>query len=250
MKASALEFRLRLLTNTVVVVLGFVAPWNYLLHLDHARSLWLPAALALAHTGWLSLTGASNLLLAAAILLTLLAAWLRTWATAYLGTGVVKDAALHGGGVVTDGPYRYVRNPLYLGTWLHVCALGLLMPASGAVFAVVLSGVLQLRLIGGEEAFLTRTLGAAYLAYKAHVPRLLPAWSARVAASGARPVWGMAFLGELYLWGVVASFVTVGWRYNALWVTQGVLVAFGVSLVVNAFLPKPTGTLQAPAQAN
>jgi protein-S-isoprenylcysteine O-methyltransferase Ste14 len=249
MKASALEFRLRLLSNTVVVVLGFLAPWNYLLHLDHARSLWLPGAIAIAHTGWFSLTGASNVLLAAAILLVMLAAWLRTWAAAYLGPAVVKDAALHGRGVVTEGPYRYVRNPLYLGAWLHVCALGLLMPASGAVFAVVLSGVLQLRLIGGEEDFLTRTLGEAYLAYKAQVPRLLPAWRARLAGSGARPAWGTALLGEIYLWGVVAAFVCVGWRYNALWVTQGVLIAFGVSLVVAAFLPRPMA-LQAPAQAN
>jgi protein-S-isoprenylcysteine O-methyltransferase Ste14 len=248
MKASALEFRLRLLSNTVVVVLGFLAPWNYLLHLDHTRSLWLPAAIAIAHTGWLSLTGASNALLGAAILLVLLAAGLRTWAAAYLSVRVVKDVALQGSTLVADGPYRYVRNPLYLGAWLHVFALGLLMPPSGAVFAVLLSGVLQLRLIGAEEAFLAQTLGDAYLAYLQLVPRLLPAWRPRVPASGAQPAWGSALLGEIYLWGVVVAFVSVGWRYNALWVTQGVLIAFGVSLVVGAFLPRPTAA-QAQTQA-
>jgi protein-S-isoprenylcysteine O-methyltransferase Ste14 len=238
MKASALEFRLRFVIHLVVIVLGFTAPWNYLLHIDKARSVWLPAAVALERTGWLSLTAAANALLAAGIVLALAGAWLRTWGAAYLGSAVVKDAAMHGGGVVADGPYRYVRNPLYLGTWLHLFALALLMPASGAVFAVVLIGVEQLRLIGGEEEFLAGTLGAAYTAYTARVPRLVPALRARVEGSGARPAWGTAVLGEIYMWGVAAAFAGLGWRYNAELVTQGVLVALGVSLVARAFLPK------------
>jgi protein-S-isoprenylcysteine O-methyltransferase Ste14 len=238
MKASAVEFRLRFLIHLVVVVLGFTAPWNYLVHLDRARSVWLPAAIALERTGWLSLTAAANALLAAGILLALAGAWLRTWGAAYLGSAVVKDGAMHGGAVVADGPYRYVRNPLYLGTWLHLFALGLLMPASGAVFAVVVLGVEQLRLIGGEEAFLARTLGEPYRAYLARVPRLVPSPRARVDGAGARPAWGTAVLGEIYMWGVVVAFVAVGWRYNAEMVTQGVLVALGVSLVARAFVPK------------
>jgi protein-S-isoprenylcysteine O-methyltransferase Ste14 len=238
MKASALEFRLRFLIHVVVILLGFWAPWNYALHLDRAGSLWLPAAIALERTGWLSLTGAANLLLAAGILFAVAGAWLRTWGAAYLGSAVVQDGAMQGRAVVADGPYRYVRNPLYLGTWLHMFALGLLMPASGAAFAVVLIGMEQLRLIGGEEAFLARTLGTAYLEYTARVPRLVPALRARVNGSGARPAWGTAVLGEIYMWGVVAAFAALGWRYNAALVAQGVLVALGVSLVARAFLPR------------
>jgi protein-S-isoprenylcysteine O-methyltransferase Ste14 len=240
MQASALEFRLRFLIFLGLIVLGFTAPWNYLLPIDRARSVWLPAAVALERTGWMSLTAAANALLAAGMLLALAGAWLRTWGAAYLGSAVVKDAAMHGSAVVADGPYRYVRNPLYLGTWLHLLALGLLMPASGAVFAVVLVGVEELRLIGGEEEFLARTLGAAYGEYTARVPRLVPALRARVDGTGARPAWGTAVLGEIYMWGVVVAFAGLGWRYNAALVTQGVLVALGVSLVARAFLPKAT----------
>jgi protein-S-isoprenylcysteine O-methyltransferase Ste14 len=238
MKASAVEFRLRYLIHLAVIVLGFTAPWNYVLHIDRARSVWLPAAIAFERTGWLSLTAAANALLGVGILFALAGAWLRTWGAAYLGAAVVQDGAMHGGAVVADGPYRYVRNPLYLGTWLHLFALGLLMPASGAVFVVVLLGVEQLRLIGGEEEFLTRTLGAAYLAYKAQVPRVVPSLRARVESAGARPGWGMAVLGEIYMWGVVVAFLVLGWRYNAEWVIQGVLVALGASLVARAFVPK------------
>ena len=47
-------------------------------------------------------------------LLVFVAAFLRTWATAYLRTEVVHDAAQHSEALVADGPYRHVRNPLYL----------------------------------------------------------------------------------------------------------------------------------------
>jgi protein-S-isoprenylcysteine O-methyltransferase Ste14 len=229
----------------VIYALGFFAPWNYLLNqgADSAefwsgKALWLPAALEIERAGWLSLTGASNLLLGLGIFFALAGAGLRTWGAAYLGSAVVKDAGMHGDAVVADGPYRHLRNPLYLGTFLHTFALALLMPVSGAVFAIVAIGIEQFRLIGGEEAFLEGKLGQSYLDYKARVPSVWPALRARVPASGVRPAWGIAVLGEAYFWGVAVAFASVGMRYNALLVTQGVLVALGVSLVARAFVPR------------
>jgi protein-S-isoprenylcysteine O-methyltransferase Ste14 len=231
-------------------VLGFTAPWNYLFDGGSGfwsrTALWLPAALEIERAGWMSLTGATNLLLGLGIAFTVAAALLRTWGAAFLGPSVVKDAAMHaavctteeGGGVVADGPYRYLRNPLYLGTFLHTIGLSLLMPVSGAVFAIVAIGVEQIRLIGGEEAFLEGKLGEGYLAYKRLVPRIVPALRARVAGSGVRPAWGMAVVGEIYMWGVAIAFASVGMRYNALLVTQGVLVALGASIVARGFVPR------------
>jgi len=246
MKASAVEFRLRYLVHLVIFVLGFTAPWCYFLRAGaggadlgsgfwSGNAVWLPAAVEMERAGWMSLTEATNLLLGLGIAFALAGALLRTWGTAYLGAGVVKDPAMHGAGVVADGPYRHMRNPLYVGTFLHTFALALLMPVSGAVFAILAIGFEQLRLIGGEEAFLEGKLGEAYLAYKAKVPRVWPALKARVAASGVRPALGKALLGEIYMWGVVVAFASVGMRYNALLVTQGVLVALGLSIVARAF---------------
>jgi len=39
----------------------------------------------------------------------------------------------------------------------------------------------------------------------------------------------------------VVAFVVVGWRYNAQLVLQGVVMAFGLSLVARAFVPKVQG---------
>ena len=160
---------------------------------------------------------------------------MRTWASAYLGADVVRDRTMLGGNVVADGPYRHVRNPLYLGLWVHTLALALLMPASGAIFTLVLVGVFALRLILGEEVFLRGELGGEYVAYCALVPRLMPAFRPRVAASGAKPRWFQAGLAEIALWGVTASFAALGWRYNGLLLTKCVLVSLGVSLVVRGF---------------
>jgi protein-S-isoprenylcysteine O-methyltransferase Ste14 len=237
MKATALEFRLRFLIHVLIFTLGFVAPWDYWLHLDTIRTWQLLAAWG-SRTGLVGFSAATMTVLVLGIVCALAAAALRTWASAYLGPSVVHDSSMHGDSVMAAGPYRRVRNPLYVGTFVHTLALALPMPPSGAVFAIVLIGLLQLRLIGREEAFLSARLGATYQEYCQRVPRLVPAISPRVADSGARPTWGMAFLGELYFWGVAASFVVLGWRYNSLLITQGVLVSLGLSLVARAFLPR------------
>jgi protein-S-isoprenylcysteine O-methyltransferase Ste14 len=237
-KASALEFRLRYLIHIVIFVLGFTAPWNRPLHIDSGLSSWLSLAGWAARNHWLTFSAATITLLVIALICAFKAAFLRTWASAYLGVSVVHDAAMHGDRVVAAGPYRYLRNPLYLGVFFHTLALALLMPPSGAIFCIVAIGLFELRLIAGEEAFLTAKLGESYRAYCAKVPRLIPSLTPRLPASSVKPAWSSAFLGEIYFWGVVASFAIVGWRYNALLIGQGILISLGVSLVVRALIPK------------
>ena len=239
MKATALEFRLRSLIHAVIYVLGFWAPWNYLLHLDTIRT-WQLLAAYLYRAGWLSFSAGTIAVLSAGILLATLAAALRTWASAYIGASIVLSSALHGDQVVAAGPYRYLRNPLYLGTFVHTLVLALLMPPSGAVFSIILIAIVQLRLIAAEEAFLTQQLGEHYLAYRAQVPSLFPALRAKLPASHVLPNWSAAFLGEIYMWGVALSFAMAGWRYNAFLIIQGVIVSFGLGLVTRAFIPKTT----------
>jgi protein-S-isoprenylcysteine O-methyltransferase Ste14 len=240
MKASAIEFRLRYLLHGAIYILGFTTPWNYWLHLDTVRT-WQWLAAWLSRTGWMSFNASTVGVLTAGIVLSALGAALRTWGAAYLGSGVVQDAAMHGERMVAAGPYRYVRNPLYAGTFLHTLALSLLMLPSGSIFVIVLIGLLQIRLILAEESFLDAKLGEPYRDYCAKVPRLVPSLFARVPASAVKPSWGPALLGELYMWGVAISFAALGWRYNSLLIIQGVVVSWGVSLVARAFIPKPQG---------
>jgi protein-S-isoprenylcysteine O-methyltransferase Ste14 len=237
MKASTLEFRFRFLILATIFVLGFAAPWNYWLHLDSIRTWQLLAAWP-ARSGWISFSTATIVVLLIGIVCALTGAFLRTWGTAYLSPSIVQDRALHGEGVIAAGPYRYVRNPLYLGNFIHTFALALLMPPSGAIFCILAIGIFQLRLIAAEESFLAAKLGEPYLAYRAKVPRLMFALTPRVPASAMQPKWPLAFLGEIYMWGVVVTFAIFGWRYNSILLIKGILVSLGLSLIVRAFLPK------------
>jgi protein-S-isoprenylcysteine O-methyltransferase Ste14 len=247
LKASAFEFRFRFLLHAIIYVVGFTAPWNYWLHLDTIRTWQYLAALP-SRAGWLSFSAATNAVLILGILCALAAALLRTWAFAYLGVSIVKDASMHTDRVVAAGPYRRLRNPLYLGTFIHTLALALLMPPSGAIFTILATGFLQLRLISREEAYLTEQQGAPYLAYCAKVARLFPALTPRVPASPEQPNWPHAVFGEIYMWGVAISFLALGWRYNAFLIIQGVLISLGVALIARAFILRPQANQQTKAQ--
>jgi len=143
---------------------------------------------------------AVQLVLGAGALLIFVGAALRTWASAYLRSKIVKDAALHTDLLVADGPYRYVRHPLYLGTFL--LAVGLAPTASqlGSIVMVLGIMILLVRLIGREEAALALAQGARYDAYRAAVPSLWPALWPQVPAGDARPQWRQAVVGELMMW--------------------------------------------------
>jgi len=243
MKATAFEFRFRVWIMVVVIFLGFSSPWIELLHLGTRTTAWLWLGFEL---GALGLTSTAGILAVTilAIIVAALAAAIRIWGTAYLGTSVVNNAEMKAGRVMADGPYRHVRNPLYIGSWFMVAAISVLMPASGAAFTMILLSVFLLRLILGEEAFLTPRLGEPYIAYKKTVPRLIPSLRPRVAASGQSANWGRAFLYEITPMGVLVSFAALSWQYNAFLLSRAVLVCFGLSLVVRAFVPPSPGTQQ------
>jgi protein-S-isoprenylcysteine O-methyltransferase Ste14 len=76
---------------------------------------------------------------------------------------------------VPTGPYRYVRNPMYIGAALVLAGYGLFV---GSVSVLLLSLafliVMHLFVILGEEAGLERRFGESYLAYKRAVNRWVP----------------------------------------------------------------------------
>jgi protein-S-isoprenylcysteine O-methyltransferase Ste14 len=101
---------------------------------------------------------------------------IRIWAVAALGRAFRTTVEVDPGqGIVSSGPYRWVRHPSYTGLLLIVAGLGL---AAGNWLA--LAGCLALPLaallwrIHVEEAELTRVLGQPYRAYRARTKRLVP----------------------------------------------------------------------------
>jgi protein-S-isoprenylcysteine O-methyltransferase Ste14 len=232
--------------SVAVIAIGYWSPWIEWLHLGARGTAWLWLSFELGGAG-MAAGAAIEVVTAAMVLLAAVAAGLRLWGTAYLGAATVGHAEMIAGRVMADGPYRRMRNPLYVGSFLMVAAIALLMPVSGAAFTLVVVAVLLLRLILGEEAFLTAKLGAPYEAYKKAVPRLIPSVRARVPAAGVKPDWGRAMLNEVMPLGLLVSFAVLSWEYNASLLTRAVLVCFGLSLVVKALAMPREGAASRPA---
>jgi protein-S-isoprenylcysteine O-methyltransferase Ste14 len=237
MRATAIEFRLRMAIMVAVIALGFWSPWIEAWDIGRRVSLLEFAALELSRLGLLAFTAATPVVIVVAALLAAMAVVLRVWGTAYLGPGIVNNAEMKAGAVMADGPYRHVRNPLYLGSWSMVAAMSFIMPATGALFVMVLLTVFLLRLILGEEAFLTAQLGEPYRAYLCAVPRLVPRLRTSLAHVGRKPQWGRALLAELNPIGVFLTLAFLSSRYDNRLMVRAILVSFGISLVVRALMP-------------
>jgi protein-S-isoprenylcysteine O-methyltransferase Ste14 len=76
--------------------------------------------------------------------------------------------------LVTTGPYRLSRNPMYVAVLLILCgwAAGFASLALWA-YASAVAIAFHLRVLMYEEPILARTQAATWLAYKAQVPRWL-----------------------------------------------------------------------------
>jgi|SRR5918998_3226863 protein-S-isoprenylcysteine O-methyltransferase Ste14 len=74
--------------------------------------------------------------------------------------------------LTTEGPFRYTRNPGYLGLAIIYAGIAVLRNSLWAILPLPLVlKVIQREVIGREERYLERTFGEEYLAYKARVRR-------------------------------------------------------------------------------
>jgi len=237
MGATKIEFRLRVAIMAAVITLGFWAPWIEAWGLGKRISLLEWLALEMSRSELLRFSVAVPVAIVAGALVAAAGVVLRVSGTAYLGTGTVNHGQMKAGAVMAGGPYRYLRNPLYLGSWCMFAAMAFIMPAGGALFAMVLLTAFLLRLILGEEAFLAGQLGQPYRDYLRAVPRLIPRLRAKLPPSSARPNWLQALPAELNAIGIFLIFAALSWSYDNRLMVRAVIVSFGVSLVARAFVP-------------
>jgi len=202
MKATRWEFENRALIIGLVFAAAFLCS-----PLDPRN-----AAVALAEplAAWLHVEAdrAARAIFALAAVCVTLGALIRTWASAYLAADVVYAGSVKTASLVADGPYRFVRNPLYFANVLLAVGMGAM--ASRLGFAV-LSGLMLLfsyRLILREEGELASAQGERYAAYRVRVPRLVPALRPRTPSAGRQPHWANGFKAEAWYWGFAAAIAT------------------------------------------
>ena len=207
--ASDFEFKYRFWVIGAIYGVSFP-----LYNIDHQNSAHVLAQ-------WLAnLRGASNslwdhrLVFAVAALLAAIASMIRTWGTAYLQPEVMVSGRVQTSRLVADGPYRFVRNPLYIGNILLALGMGLMASRLGLVVLVLGNAVIVYRLILREEAGLEAEQGEGYRAYCAAVPRFFPSLFPRVPSAGNVPNWGAGVLGELFFWTFTASLLVFAVTMN------------------------------------
>jgi len=109
---------------------------------------------------------------------------------AYLGVHVVSVALMLAGfaliiwgwrkvynagdRLVKDGPYRYTRNPQYLGIYCIVAGLLIMWPTFLTLAMLPVLVLMYYRLAEKEEAELEREFGEEYIEYRRAIPMFLP----------------------------------------------------------------------------
>lgn len=100
---------------------------------------------------------------------------LHVWSTATLARG--ERRGTDASAPVTDGPFRYVRNPIYLAGITLLLGVGLLYSPWRAVdlgLPLLLLLYFHIAVVRVEEPELRRRFGSEYEDYCARVPRWLP----------------------------------------------------------------------------
>lgn len=136
----------------------------------------------LGHTGvsifenvvWYQGVEGARILLMLAILPMLGGVALRIWASSYVHARTVLTRTADNDRLVTTGPFRFVRNPLYLGNLLILVGFIPIATPMGALLMFV-TAFLAMRLAAlREERALGISFGKRYIAYAAVVPRWFP----------------------------------------------------------------------------
>jgi len=201
MRATNWEFRNRALVFGLI--LAFAFQFYFLDHHNAAEALGRPLATVLGANSDVTVRA----LLALGALLVVVAALLRTWASAYLQLEVVYATDVKSVSLVADGPYRHVRNPLYFANVLMAIGMGVLTGRVGFFVLFVMMVVFCYRLILREEAELSAAQGGRYEQYREDVPRLWPSMRACLGSAGCQANWARGFKAEFWYWGMALALV-------------------------------------------
>lgn len=136
-------------------------------------SLTLPAILSLGRLGVASFYFPGITIFGVATLFTGVA--VRFWAKAVMGCHfsyslrVLEDHKL-----IMKGPYRFIRHPAYLGTWLMLVSFPLLFRSWIPLVVLPCFIPMTYKQILYEESLLTKKFGQEYEDYIRRVPPILP----------------------------------------------------------------------------
>lgn len=150
--------------RALVYAVLFVSLWTWLAvaarRSGEARGLELPA--------WTAFVGSPLLLIGALVVLSCVVSFV----VSGKGTPAPFDPPRV---FVASGPYRFLRNPMYVGALLVLSGYGLVARSPSVLGLAALAALLfHLFVLGVEEPSLVRRFGESYEAYRRVTNRWLP----------------------------------------------------------------------------
>ena len=110
---------------------------------------------------------------------------IRLWAVLHIGA-ISRTRSDRLGPLVASGPFRYVRNPLYLGNILLWTGFSLAARLFWMTPIVVILLCLEYQaIVRWEEQLLAARIGEPYVRYMGNVPRWLPSLTTRASSNAA-----------------------------------------------------------------
>ncbi len=150
--------------RAAVYAAAFMALWAWLAWRAHL----VDARLGLYGPSWLPAAGVALMVLGLALALACVA----TFVVRGKGTPAPFDAPRE---FVAGGPYRWVRNPMYIGAFLALVGYALCGGSLAALgVAFLLLAAAHVFVVLYEEPALESRFGTSYLAYKRSTPRWIP----------------------------------------------------------------------------
>ena len=98
---------------------------------------------------------------------------LAIWAVSCLGLKISSGSS---SGLIVHGPYRWTRNPQYLGFMLGLIGWGLMTGSSCTLIAGIAGWIPLYPVPWTEEPWIMETYWNAYNEYKKNKPRFLLKW--------------------------------------------------------------------------
>lgn len=102
---------------------------------------------------------------------------IRFWGVSIAGSETRTTGAVGATNLITDGPFGYVRNPLYVGNIVMYLGFGIMSNALVPWLQIIALAwfIIQYRLIvSREEEHLLNAFGEEYQRYLKNVPRFIP----------------------------------------------------------------------------
>lgn len=136
---------------------------------------------------------------------------IRLWGSSYLSAEVVWNANALDNRLIVDGPFRYIRNPLYFGNNLLAIGVGMLASPYGFAFIVVANVLFTILLAAHESKVMVERYGVVYERFRAAVPSMFPRLTPATVEGSVRatPSIGNGIRSELLMLGFAIGMLAI-----------------------------------------